>query len=101
MIIVNGKVTRTKECCLPVGLLADAQFESGRLELTPGSRVVLVTDGVTEAEDVAGEFFGDARLEKAAEDSSPFDKIFASVREFCGTNPLNDDCTILELNYKG
>ena len=101
VIVSNGKVVRTKECSLPVGLLADAQFESGRMDLPPGSRVVLVTDGVTEAENLAGEFFGDARLEEAAQDASPYDKIFANVKEFCGTNPLNDDCTILELHYKG
>jgi serine phosphatase RsbU (regulator of sigma subunit) len=62
---------------------------------------VLITDGVTEAENAAGEFFGDERLEEAAAEPSPFNAIFASVRNFCGSTPLGDDCTVFELIFKG
>ena len=101
VVILDGQVSRTDQCSLPVGLLAEAQFEGTRLRATPGGRIVLVTDGVTEAENEEDEFFGDARLEKAAAAPSPFDAILADVREFCGSRPLNDDCTVVELCYKG
>ena len=43
---------------LPVGLLGAAEFTAASVKLTPGSRVILVSDGITEAEDAQGEFFG-------------------------------------------
>ncbi|MGI9101739.1 MAG: SpoIIE family protein phosphatase [Terriglobales bacterium] len=101
VLIAGGTAIRPKDCNLPVGLLAAAEFESATLKLPPGGRFVMVTDGVTEAEDATGEFFGDSRLEQAANSDHPFDSIFAGVKSFCGETPLNDDCTILELAYKG
>lgn len=101
-VLVNGnKVERPKECNLPVGLLAVAQFESTKLKLDTSGRLLLVTDGVTEAEDSTGEFFGDERLEQAATAPQPFDTVFSNLRTYCGSTPLSDDCTILELFYKG
>jgi len=61
---------------------------------------VLFTDGITEAQDAAGEFFGDDRLHEVIAANS-FDEIFARVQAFCGDTPLNDDCTVLELQYQG
>ncbi len=101
VLIQSGAVTRPKECNVPVGLLPAAQFESARLRLPPGGRFVMLTDGVTEAENAAGEFFGDDRMEHAANHACPFDNIFGSLRAYCGDTPLSDDCTILELHYKG
>jgi serine phosphatase RsbU (regulator of sigma subunit) len=58
-----------------------------------------VTDGVTEAENAMGDFFEDSRLESAAANSSTYEGIFLAVSEFCAGNPLNDDCTVVELVY--
>ncbi len=102
VLVRNGQVQRAEKGNLPVGLIPDAHYESGRLQLLPGDRLVLVTDGVTEAENSAGDLFGDDRLAAAVLTAeSPFDGIFSSVRAFCGDTPLGDDCTILELAYKG
>ena len=64
-----------------------------------GDRFILVTDGVTEAENAMGDFFEDSRLEAAAAKSPTLEGIFSAVTEFCCGNPLNDDCTVLELRY--
>lgn len=101
VLVEGGTVTRPKECNLPIGLLAAAEFESAHLTLPAGGRLVMLSDGVTEAEDSTGEFFGDARLEAAANHATPYDAIFSSLRAYCGDTPLSDDCTILELHYKG
>jgi serine phosphatase RsbU (regulator of sigma subunit) len=61
---------------------------------------VLVTDGVTEAENAEGEFFDNERLEVAAKKGNMQD-IFAAVSEFCGNTPLSDDCTVVEMVYSG
>jgi serine phosphatase RsbU (regulator of sigma subunit) len=101
-VLVSGnKAQRIEESNLPVGLLPDATYAPGRRKLIPGDRLVLVTDGVTEAENMAGDFFGDERLELAATASNGFEEIFNSVRSFCGEKPLNDDCTVVELTYRG
>jgi len=100
VMVAGGQVKRTDQCSLPIGLLAAAQFESAKMKLTPGERVVILTDGVTEAENEKGEFYGDERLEEAANSDAPYDTIFTSLRTFCGSTPLNDDCTIVELMYK-
>ena len=100
VLVSEGVITRPKDSNVPVGLLAGAEFKCATLKLPSGSRFVLVTDGVTEAENANGDFYGDERLEESANSEAPFDTIFSSVRNFCGDTPLGDDCTILELKYK-
>jgi phosphoserine phosphatase RsbU/P len=68
--------------------------------LSPRDRLILVTDGVTEAQSPTGDFFGDARLEASAA-MPPLEQIFASVQRFCAAQPLTDDCTAAELTYVG
>ena len=65
----------------------------------PGDRIILVTDGVTEAENARGDMFESERLEAVAGTSSSMDDILAAVADFCGGTPLNDDCTVVELVY--
>jgi sigma-B regulation protein RsbU (phosphoserine phosphatase) len=101
LLVSDSSVTRIEESNLPVGIFPEASYETGRCMLTPGDHVVVVTDGVTEAEDPSGEFFGNDRLETAAAASLPFQEIFNSVRAFCAGASLADDCTVVELTYLG
>ncbi|MBV8208156.1 MAG: SpoIIE family protein phosphatase [Acidobacteria bacterium] len=103
VVISAGGVRRETESNLPVGLLPFATYASSRCRLSPGDRFLLVTDGVTEAENCEGEMFGNERLEQAASgaDSSSFENVFEAVHSFCGSTPLNDDCTVLEVAYRG
>jgi phosphoserine phosphatase RsbU/P len=100
LLVCGGEVIRPAHGNLPVGLLPDATYQSDRYSLHAGDRLVLVTDGVTEAENAQGEFFDNERLEAAAKKGSMQD-IFAAVAEFCGSTPLNDDCTVVEMVYSG
>jgi serine phosphatase RsbU (regulator of sigma subunit) len=92
---------------LPVGLFEGAIYQSGRLNLRSGDSLLVVTDGVTEAEDSTGELFGPARLQQAAiagcgpEDGSILENVFAAVDGFRGRVPLGDDCTAVTLRYVG
>jgi sigma-B regulation protein RsbU (phosphoserine phosphatase) len=99
--ICNQEVLRPSHGNLPVGLLADATYESDRCQMKPGDRLILVTDGVTEAENARGDMFDSDRLETVAAKSLSMDDIFAAVADFCGGTPLNDDCTVIELVYSG
>lgn len=99
LLVCGKEVIRPPHGNVPVGLLPDATFESARCQLNSGDRFILVTDGVTEAENAMGDFFEDSRLELAASKAPTLEGIFSAVTEFCAGNPLNDDCTVVELIY--
>jgi serine phosphatase RsbU (regulator of sigma subunit) len=99
LLVCGGELLRPPHGNVPVGLLADATFESATCQMKSGDRFILVTDGVTEAENGLGEFFDDPRLEAAAAKYPTLEGIFSAVTEFCGGNPLSDDCTVVELLY--
>lgn len=101
LLVCNGEVIRPEHGNLPVGLMADATYESDRFQLHAGDRLVLVTDGVTEAENAEGEFFDNHRLEKVAAASGSLAQILAAVSTFCDGTPLSDDCTVVDLLYSG
>ncbi|MGA8618354.1 MAG: PP2C family protein-serine/threonine phosphatase, partial [Candidatus Sulfotelmatobacter sp.] len=99
LLVCGKEVIRPAHGNVPVGLLPDATYESARCQLNSGDRFILVTDGVTEAENAMGDFFEDFRLEAAAAKTPTFEGIFTAVSEFCAGNPLNDDCTVVEIVY--
>jgi serine phosphatase RsbU (regulator of sigma subunit) len=99
--ICGNEVLRPSHGNLPVGLLADATYSSDRCQMKPGDRMILVTDGVTEAENALGDMFDSERLELVAGKSASMEDVFTAVADFCGGTPLNDDCTVVELSYSG
>jgi phosphoserine phosphatase RsbU/P len=101
LLVCNHEVMRPPHGNLPVGLLGDATYESDHCSLHAGDRLILVTDGVTEAENARGDFFEDFRLEAVAAKSETLEDIFSAVANFCGGTPLSDDCTVVELVYSG
>jgi sigma-B regulation protein RsbU (phosphoserine phosphatase) len=99
-VIVSGHtVTRVEHGNLPVGLMPGVKYTAVIHQLKPGDRLVVVTDGVTEAEDSSGEFFGSERLDNCC--SGGFLGIEQAVTIFRGGTPLSDDCTMTEMIYRG
>src|SRR5258706_8648956 len=99
LLVCGVEVIRLPHGNVPLGLLPEATLESAGCQLTSGDRFILVTDGVTEAENAMGDFFEDSRLEAAAAKTPTLEGIFSAVMEFCAGNPLSDDCTVVELLY--
>ena len=97
----TGGIVRLTEHNVPVGLLPDAAFTDAGCCLRPGDRLILVTDGVTEAESPAGELFGDQRLVESSKGKWPLEDILTSIQSFCAGRPTSDDCTIVEVTYTG
>src|SRR2546429_8403268 len=58
----DGSHERLREGGAVLGVFASRDYEMGAAQLSPGDRVVLFTDGVTEACSPAGEEFGETRL---------------------------------------
>ncbi len=99
LLVSGDTVSKLEEGNLPVGLVPGVEFQTSRLQMKPGDRLLIVTDGVTEAENADGEFFGTERLEGCCERG--FAAIERAVNEFRGETPLTDDCTITEMIYRG
>jgi sigma-B regulation protein RsbU (phosphoserine phosphatase) len=98
----DGSHQRLPEGGVVLGVFASRNYEMGSAQLSPGDRVVLFTDGVTEACNAAGEEFGEARLLRLLEDHRTLSadqlqaKILAVVAEFSGGR-WQDDATLLVL----
>jgi len=99
LVVTADKVVQLHESNLVVGLLPNVTYASATYQLQDGERLLLVTDGVTEAENEAGDFYGDDALEAVAMQSSA-DQILDEIRAFIGKAPSTDDCTIVELRYR-
>ncbi len=95
----SGQITVLTNGNLPVGLMPDAIYSSEMMHIEPGERLFVFTDGVTEAEDPSGEFFGDTRLESFVLKGASIQEIFQQLQLFMDTAPANDDCTLLEVCY--
>ena len=68
--------------------------------LQPDEQLLLLTDGVTEAEDTAGNQFIDAELH-AIGNHENVDAILDRVVRFQAPNLAQDDCTLLAIRYTG
>jgi len=84
-----------------LGVVEDATWKKETVRLAPGDVLVLYTDGVTDAEDEQGTFFGlerllqiaQANLGRSAQDTQ--DALLAGVHEFMGDAPQFDDITLV------
>jgi phosphoserine phosphatase RsbU/P len=66
LVRADGTFTRLDTGGPVLGVLQDADYQQAHVALTPGDRLVLFTDGLTEARSPAGEEFGEERLLTAA-----------------------------------
>lgn len=90
---------------LAIGLFGDFSYNQEELTLAPGSRLIIYTDGVSEAETSQKELFGEDRL--LATVSTPefrnlssenmVNTLYATINDFIQENEPNDDITILAI----
>ena len=90
---------------LVLGVMEDTEFHAHELDLNKSDRILLFTDGVTDANNINKEFFGVNRLFKVFEndDSSVKDtinNIKKSSDKFTENQEQFDDFTVLLLEYK-
>ncbi len=90
---------------LPLGIVQDFTYKGQSIEIKHDDALCLYTDGVTEAENIHHELFGDARLEAVLHQRrSAMDHLKAiktAVTEFVGEAPQSDDITLLFIHYLG
>lgn len=97
----GGGLERLEAGGIPLGILDSPPYVSATVTLAPGDWVVLFSDGVSEAENVAGQEYGEDRLfynVHAGAVLSPaglLQKIMADVDAFVGNAPQHDDVTCM------
>jgi serine phosphatase RsbU (regulator of sigma subunit) len=90
-----------------LGLLPAARFEQGEHAFEPGDILVLYSDGIVEAENAAGEEFGEDRIRQvvaAHRDADPEairNAVLAACDSFTGNAAAADDRTLLVIRYAG
>jgi sigma-B regulation protein RsbU (phosphoserine phosphatase) len=101
VLIHNGEATRLDVNGMVVGVFPRAEYDESRVKLEPGNLLVFFTDGVTEPEDAYGEMFGEERLIELVlknihlEDRLLLEAIAQAVRQWTGSDELQDDMTLL------
>ena len=92
---------------LVLGALARARYKDYEIRMMPGDAIFVYTDGVPEANNADGEFYGMERMEEALNAASNRDPegilqgVKESVDAFTGEAMQFDDLTMLCLEYKG
>jgi sigma-B regulation protein RsbU (phosphoserine phosphatase) len=89
---------------LPLGIMSDMKFESSKITLKEGDKLILYTDGLIEAKR-NGELFNDMRVKEVLVnncfDCEPDDtasRLLAAAENFSGNN-LSDDVAIVVVKY--
>lgn len=97
------EVISTDDLGIYVGLIEDIEphVNEMRIDFSENDVLLLYTDGLTEAENSQGEFFGEERLEKLFSQNSAMnvkemvDIIFNSIYQFTGSQKIMDDISLM------
>lgn len=107
-IVIGTRGVRRLETGGPVvGLLEAAPYSQATEQLDTGDVIVLFSDGVSEAFNLAGEDFGEGRLldvargAGGASSQALVDQIVAAVRAFTKGAAQSDDITVMVIRYLG
>jgi len=90
----------------PPFCIMDYPWPAEHLTLLPGEALVLITDGVTEAQNGGAQLFGNQRTRDALrmDQASPaemVDQLCLAVRRFEGGADASDDLTVVAFRYLG
>jgi sigma-B regulation protein RsbU (phosphoserine phosphatase) len=86
---------------LPIGILGTSKYMTQTRPFAAGSAVVLYSDGINEAENIAGDEWGNEAFEELLVSSAGStaiglrDAIAAAVDAFVGEAPQKDDQTLV------
>jgi len=99
----GGLIERLDVGGLPLGIQADAKYESASVALAPGDWLVIFTDGLVEAVNASDEEYGESKvlaLLENARSTSPqelLNRLMADLDLFVGNTPQHDDVTCMLL----
>lgn len=84
-----------------LAIVDDHKYDTFSIQMNPGDKILMYTDGISEASDDFGEEFGDRLLQKVLHENShlPLNKLLPKVietaRKHTGCDKLGDDTCLL------
>lgn len=102
LLVRGGGVRELESLNMVLGVDPDAEFRQSVLDLESGDRLLLYTDGLTDARDFDGRMFGKQRiieslLKPADNAESIASNLLWDLRRFVGLAPRSDDVTLVTL----
>ncbi len=103
----SGKLEMVEEGGCPVGLVPGIDYETIRLKLNKGQKLILYSDGVTECENDNGEQFGQERFRDAIDENreNNVDQMLGELadrlKQWSGGDAFEDDLSLLALEWSG
>ena len=103
---LKGKPSYEPPGGMPLGVFDDAKFGERELVLEKGETLLVYTDGVSEAMNLAKDLFGEDRLERAVEGGAVLsaekltERVVEKVEEFVGEAERSDDITLLAIQRR-
>jgi len=91
---------------LPVGMFCQESYESAHFTLTKGDRLLLYTDGLSEARDRTNQEYGD-RLHTILDGcanlpaATVVNRLVQDMRDFSSQSPVADDLTVMAIEMVG
>jgi len=99
-------IERLRTTGMALGVSEQAQWRQKIVRMAPGDTLLLYTDGITEAQNAEGEFFGEDHLLDCvlAKANSPAEEILQAlldeVHQFVGGTPRQDDIALVVVRRK-
>jgi sigma-B regulation protein RsbU (phosphoserine phosphatase) len=106
LVRVNGSIERLTSGGMVLGVFPDVAYDGGEVPLQPGDRLLLFTDGITEARNEADDEYGEERLAAALRQHRALDAaalhqtLWSDVTEFAGARGFQDDATLLVVTIR-
>ena len=101
LLLAGQEIRELPRGALALGLSATSNFTEQNIDLEPGQVLFAYSDGLTEASNEAGEFYGTERLNKLLSQISHFDAqrigetVTSQLDRFVGEARANDDLSLL------
>lgn len=92
---------------LPIGLIADAEWQDFELQLHPGDRLLIPSDGITELPGQSGTMLEDAglseilRRNRSLKGQAFFETMIWELNDYAGDKDFPDDVSAVLLDFKG
>ena len=106
IIPADGNITTLRAGAMPVGLLDDSKFPAQTTQLQPGDKVLIYSDGVSDAQNADDQFFGVGRIRdiagrhRTSNAEELHRALVEAVDQFTEGSPQRDDMTLLVLEYR-
>jgi phosphoserine phosphatase RsbU/P len=107
VLLSGGELVELNTGTIPLGILELPYVHSGVAAFNPGDTLLMITDGVTEQEDQAGNFFGADRVKIAMQSGGRkgsqhlLDHLLTEVYRFANGTPISDDMTMMAVHFVG